>query len=60
MTCESAAGIHVWSKRGGWAERLVTPNLQLLGLFGIISVRIIDMGQEMYLELLRNNCAVNF
>jgi hypothetical protein len=54
MTCESAAGIHVWSKRGGWAERLVTPNLQLLRLFGIVSVRINDRGQEMYLESLRH------
>jgi hypothetical protein len=63
MTCESAAGMYVWSKRGGWAERLVTPNLQLLRLFCIVSMRINDMGQGNVPEVaatLGDNCAVNF
>lgn len=63
MTCESAAGMYVWSKRGGWAERLVTPNLQLLRLFCIVSVRINDMGHGNVPDVaatLGNNCAVHF
>lgn len=55
--------LHVWSKGGRRGRWLVTPNLQLLRLFCIVSVRINDMGQESVPDIaatLGNNCAVNF